>query len=219
MTLLVLAALALAVERALCVFGRRASRAAPRSKRPASGASASPPIRSTRGGPQASQSARLTPAELAAREALPVPGRRRRARGLPPPRAARGSSRAAGASRDNPTARYRLRAAGRQSGARRGGGLRVRRGCRPEDRSRGPETARSHADVSRGAAGRRSAADRGPRGRRRRLGGHRRGDEPARAPQPPVQVVTAPSARFRINIAMGSAAYPPQRRPIPARSR
>ena len=80
----------------------------------------------------------------------------------------------------------RLRPATGKSGARCRRSLRLWRRRGPEDRSRGSRIGWSHAHVSRGSTGERSSGARRLRDRGRWLTHHRRGAEPAGAPQPPL---------------------------------
>ena len=130
------ALLLLAARRCRVSTGRRASRAARRSRRPA--------IKRICVAPEQAEAWRaagfavspLAEAELASREALPTPGITARA-GLASP--TRSPWIVANGWRFTQTSRreIRLRRAGRKSRARGGGSLRLRRGRGPEDRSRG----------------------------------------------------------------------------------
>ena len=162
----------------------------------------------------------LSEAELASREALPSPGITPRA-GLASPTRSPWIVANGWRFTRHPASEIRLRRAGRKSGARGGGGVRVWRGCGPEDRSRGRWRALGAMLTFLEAL---PAVDLpavvGPRGCRRWLGDHRRGDEPARAPQPAVP--GRPGAVAAISASTSPSAAPStraKRPPIPAPSR
>ena len=133
----------------------------------------------------------------------------RRARASPPPRAARGLSRAAGDSRDSP--RPRSSTTCRQGKAALAAAEAFAYGADAVLKIDPADLGSVGAMLTflEASAGERSSGARRLRGRGRWLAHHRRGDEPAGAPQPPAtRSSRRPSAQFRINIAIGIRRLP-----------